>query len=247
MGFPSTTTTRLAAAISLLALALTTASDFFLTEFWNDNAMATSVVADILVLIVGVAVVNEFVAARSRRAWALVADYALAELASSCRQVWIHLAEAVEVGSRQEMTREELRERVEDEGRVNERAGDAVSDAASRRRLHDLVGQLVAGARATLTSWAPLLVETPHATALSRYVELQALLSRVDLVLWEEAEGRRPSFAGSGDSTWLRDRVSALIRLGSELEREFFAEAATIEAGERLETRPQMPPPRQGV
>lgn len=37
--------------------------------------MVTSVVADILVLIVGVAVVNEFLEARSRRRWRRVAEY----------------------------------------------------------------------------------------------------------------------------------------------------------------------------
>src|SRR5829696_3923002 len=74
MGFLRTSTTRIAGALSLLALAAVTVSDFLLTDFWDRNAMATSVVADVFVLMVGVAVVNEFLAARSRRRWQLVAD-----------------------------------------------------------------------------------------------------------------------------------------------------------------------------
>jgi hypothetical protein len=237
VGFTSIGTTRIAAALALLALAAVAASDFFLTEFWNENAMATSVVANIFVLIVGVAVVNEFVAARSRRAWSQVADYALVELGSSCRHVWIRLAEELGAGSRHEVTKEELRERISSDDRLRELASATVSDASSRRALHEAVAELVEASRNTLTNWAPLLAETPHANSLSRYIELQALLSRIDLVLWEEAHGRRPSFAGSGDPDWLRDRLVSLIRIGSELERELYEKASMEDAGERVETR----------
>lgn len=75
MRLPSTTLTRVSAALSLLALAAATLSDFLFTGSWDRNAMATSVVADVLVLVVGVAVVNEFLAARARREWRLLSDY----------------------------------------------------------------------------------------------------------------------------------------------------------------------------
>ena len=94
MELTSTTATRLAAALSLIALGFISVSDFLLTNFWDQNAMVTSVVADVLVLIVGVAAVNEFLAGRSRRRWRRVADYSLTELSSSCRHVWIELAQA---------------------------------------------------------------------------------------------------------------------------------------------------------
>jgi hypothetical protein len=109
MDLTSITSTRLAAALSLIALAFISVSDFLLTDFWDRNAMVTSVVADILVLIVGVAVVNEFLAARSRRHRRRVADYSLSELSSSCRHFWVTLAEAIGVGHREEISREELR------------------------------------------------------------------------------------------------------------------------------------------
>ncbi len=112
MGLVSITSTRLAGVLSVVALVLITISDFTFTEFWDTNAMATSIIADVLVLIVGVAVVNEFITARSRRSWQLVAEYGLVELARACRRVWIGLAEAIGVGSRRELTREELRQMV---------------------------------------------------------------------------------------------------------------------------------------
>jgi len=45
MGFTRTRTTRLAGALSLIGLALVTLSDYLLTDFWDHNAMLTSVVA----------------------------------------------------------------------------------------------------------------------------------------------------------------------------------------------------------
>jgi ABC-type thiamin/hydroxymethylpyrimidine transport system permease subunit len=82
---PSIRLTRTSAALSILALAAAALSDFLLTGFWDRNAMVTSVVADILVLIVGVAVVNEFLAARARREWRLLSDYGLVELGETAR------------------------------------------------------------------------------------------------------------------------------------------------------------------
>ncbi len=146
MGFPSTITTRLAAAISLLGLIAITASDFFL------------------------AVVNEFVAARSRRKWEQIADYGLVELGSSSRHVWITLAQEIGLGSREEMTKEELRTLITDHERLSSRVSAAVVDPASRHALYEVVAALVASSRATLINWAPFLVETPHAGELSRFI-----------------------------------------------------------------------------
>src|SRR3954454_18289093 len=92
--------TRLAGLLSLVALLLVTYSDLTLTRLWDRNAMATSMLADILVLLVGVAVVNEYLSARSFRSWQLLADYALVELAQTAAIVWIRIAEAVGIGDR---------------------------------------------------------------------------------------------------------------------------------------------------
>jgi hypothetical protein len=229
----SITSTRLAAALSLIALAFISVSDFLLTSFWDRNAMVTSVVADVLVLIVGVAVVNEFLAARSRRHWRRVADYSLTELSSSCRHVWINLAETIGVGRRDEASREELRALVQsppDEERSLDRlAHRFAADAAAPSRLKPVVEGILRTTRTVLTSWAPVLVETPYSGALSRYVELQMLLGTLDVVLFEEVEGKRASYEGTGDQEWLASRLVSLIRLGSELDLEFHSTAAAVE------------------
>jgi hypothetical protein len=238
MGWISVWSTRLAGTLSVLALVLVTISDFTFTEFWDENAMATSIVADILVLIVGVAVVNEFLAARARNRWRLVAEYGLVELARSCRRVWIGLAELIGVGSRTEATRDELRDLVRDHtesGHLYRLAEEAVGSPERRRELRKVVADLVFDSRAVLTSWAAVLVESAHSGALGRFAEMQALLARLDLVLTLEAEGKRPSSGEAADPAWVAHRVVTILALGAELAPELFSMAEQIQEREEHE------------
>ena len=238
MSWISISSTRIAGALSLAALVLATVSDFALTSFWDENSMATSIVADVLVLIVGVAVVNEFLAARSRERWRLVAEYGLIELARSARRVWVGLAEEIGVGSRAESTREELRHRVRghaDSGELERLARSDASTAAGRAQLRAVVAGLVADSRAVLSSWAPVLVESTHSDAIARFAELQALLGRLDLVLELEAEGKRPARGEVADPDWIAKRVAAILRIGSELAPVLWRSAERLQEREARE------------
>jgi hypothetical protein len=223
MGLPSTTLTRVSAVLSLVALALATVSDFVFTGFWDRNAMTTSVIADILVLIVGVAVVNEFLSARARREWRLLADYGLVELGEAARHTWVMLAQDIGVGKRESLTLREFRELVrspEGEGTLRELALAAATDDSRRGSLHKLVADLAENARARLGRWAPVLRETPFPRAVTRFVRLQARLTRLETVLWEDSLNWRPSYEGSGDAAWIADRIANIIQLGSSLDLE---------------------------
>jgi hypothetical protein len=245
MGLASIHGTRFAAGLSLVALVVITISDFLLTDFWDRNAMATSIVADILVLVVGVAVLNEFVAYRSRRRWQLVADYALSELTSACRHTYVTLAEAIGIASRAQVTRDQLRELIVaagGAGRIVELAAIRAADQATRPDLLATVAELTAGSRTALATWAPVLVETPYAAALNRYVEFQALLAGLDLVLWEEAQGKLAGADEPRGPGWISVRIDELIRCGAALELELYPEAAEIEV-----RAPHGPGPRAAV
>jgi hypothetical protein len=153
MGPRATSVTRVSAALSLVALAAVALSDFLLTGFWDRNAMVTSVVADVLVLIVGVAVVNEFLSARARREWRLLSDYGLVELGEVARHTWVMLAQQIGVGQRESLTLSELRELVhcpQGEGTLRELALAVATDESRRRSLHELVADLAENARARL-------------------------------------------------------------------------------------------------
>lgn len=223
MGLPSTTLTRVSAILSLLALALVSVSDIVFTGFWDRNAMATSVIADIAVLIVGVAVVNEFLAARARREWRLLSDYGLIELGEAARHTWVMLAQQIGAGQRESLTLNELRKRVRSpqaEDTIRELALAVATDDVRRRSLHDLVAELAENARARLGRWAPVLVGTPFPETVTRFVRLQARLTRLQTVLWEDSLNWRPSYEGSGDTDWIAERIANVIQLGSRLDLE---------------------------
>jgi hypothetical protein len=213
--------TRVSALVSLIALAVVALSDFLLTNFWDRNAMVTSVVADVLVLVVGVAVVNEFLAARTRRQWRLLADYGIVELGEVARHTWVMLAQHIGVGRREDLSLRELRDLVrspQGDESVHELALRVATDDTRRRSLHDLVADLADNARARLGRWAPVLVDSPFPRPVTRFVHLQARLTRLQTVLWEDALGWRPSYEGSGDADWIAGRVANVIQLGSQLD-----------------------------
>ncbi len=223
MGPRGTSLTRVSAALSLVALLAVALSDFLLTGFWDRNAMVTSVVADILVLIVGVAVVNEFLAARARREWRLLADYGLVELGEVARHTWVMLAQHIGVGRREALTLNALRELVRSdagEEPLRALALAVASDQSRRRSLYELVAELAENARARLGRWAPVLVETPFPRVVTRFVRLQARLTRLQTVLWEDTLNWQPSYEGSGDAEWIAERVANIIELGSQLDLE---------------------------
>jgi hypothetical protein len=223
MGLPSTNLTRASAVVSIIALAIVSISDFVFTGFWDQNAMATSVLADLLVLVVGVAVVNEFLTARARREWRLLSDYGLVELGEIARHSWVMLAQNIGVGKRESLTLNELRDLVrspEGEETVRELALAAATDDERRRSLHELVAELADDARARLGRWAPILLETKLPKVITRFVRLQVRLTRLQTVLWEDAQNWRPSYEGSGDNEWIADRVANVILLGSSLDVE---------------------------
>jgi hypothetical protein len=222
-GLPSTTLTRASAIVSLIALATVTVSDFVLTGFWDHNAMATSVLADILVLVVGVAVVNEFLTSRARREWRLLSDYGMVELGEVARHTWVMLAQNIGVGRRESLTLAELRDLVcspEGETTITDLALAAAEDEERRRSLRELVDELADDARARLGRWAPILLETKFPKVITRFVHLQVRLTRLQTVLLEDAEGWRPSYEGSGDTKWIAERVANVIEVGSGLDLE---------------------------
>ncbi|HKH14298.1 MAG TPA: hypothetical protein VKA47_06550 [Solirubrobacterales bacterium] len=233
VGSPRTGLTRVGAVLSLLALGAVALSDFLLTGFWDRNAMVTSVVADVLVLIVGVAVVNELLSARSRREWRLLSDYGLVELGETSRRIWVTLSEHVGVGKRESLTLDEMRSLVrssQGEESTRKLALTVAGDGARRKSLHGIVAELAEEARARLGRWAPVLVETPYPHAVTRFVRLQARLTRLETVLREDALNWRPSYEGSGDAEWIATRVANVIQLGSRLDVELLS---TVEHPDR--------------
>ena len=103
---------RAVGGVALLLILAGSITDVAVTMFWDRNAMLTSVLADVLVLVVGVAVVNEWLDIRSAERWRTVAYYALVELLEASRDTWIRLSHELDVARGEPMTVMQLSDRV---------------------------------------------------------------------------------------------------------------------------------------
>src|SRR5437867_1419672 len=103
---------RAVGGVALLLILVGSISDVTITMFWDRNAMLTSILADVLVLVVGVAVVNEWLDIRSAERWRTVAYYALIELLYACRDTWVRLSDELGVAEGERLSITELSQRV---------------------------------------------------------------------------------------------------------------------------------------
>lgn len=88
----------LAGAIGVALTAAAAISDFLTGSFWERHAMLASLVANALVVVVTVVVVNEVLERRERRRWNLLAQSVLFALLQSARATWTGLLELLQLG-----------------------------------------------------------------------------------------------------------------------------------------------------
>ena len=164
---------RAVGGIALLLILAGSITDVAVTMFWDRNAMLTSVLADVLVLLVGVAVVNEWLDIRSAERWRTVAYYALVELLEASRDTWIRLSHELDLAQGEPMTVMQLSDRVLADGgaaMLRDRAAAALADPEARARLLKIVAEVSDETRTALTNWAPIMITTaPSAAAINRF------------------------------------------------------------------------------
>ena len=207
--------------IALLLILAGSITDVAVTMFWDRNAMLTSVLADVLVLLVGVAVINEWLDIRSAERWRTVAYYALVELLEASRDTWIRLSHELDVAQGEPMTVMQLSDRVLAEGgaaMLRDRAAAALADPEARARLIEIVAEISEETRTALTNWAPIMITTaPSADAINRFTHLHGRLVRLRYVLQEDIQGHTIDNIEVGDDEWAARRIATVIRLGAQL------------------------------
>jgi hypothetical protein len=179
---------RVVGALAIVGIAATTALDW-LSDFWIEHPMATAYTSALLMLVLGIAVINEYLAARSRRRWHTVAALAITDLRDSTRDFADELASAVGVtdataGGGPERLRQFLEE-AEDLGRstaLADLARSTISDEAAGRALRTRITGGLARAQPIAVRWAPVMIgDGEYVGELDEYVDL---LNRVWRVSW---------------------------------------------------------------
>ncbi|MFL5836441.1 MAG: hypothetical protein ACJ76K_07630 [Solirubrobacteraceae bacterium] len=233
---------RALGAGALLLIVAASVTDVTITHFWDRNSMLTGVIADVLVLLVGVAVINEWLDIRATERWRTVARYALVELVYASRSTWVRLCHALDLHDGRDATVDELAERVKAPGGADvlqARAAQLLADPVRRGQLRALVTELSDQTRDTVTSWAPVMITTgPSADAINRFTRLHGRLMRLRFVLEKTIEGHRIPYTEIDDDEWAARRVATLVRMGAQLAARFHDEAYELMAPEEWGDEP---------
>jgi rRNA maturation endonuclease Nob1 len=227
----------LAACVGLALMLAAGVSDFVIGSFWSQHAMLTSLVANVLVVAITLAVVNEFVERRDRRRWNLLAQSVLFALTQSARATWSGLVEVLRLGEVHSGTVQPLLEGAavaRDTERVSQAIRELLADEQRRAVLQRVTVTQADYASQVIARWASVMVNaSPYATVLNRHVELAGRLEWLSSVLThnEPPEGQstrdrvlvRSNVASEhaeefGGDEWLHDQILAVINLATELD-----------------------------
>ncbi len=85
--------TRVGAALALLALAAAIASEQFAEHLWVRHPLLAGLASSAIVVMLSVAVLNEALEIRRRRRWSVLAQYVMLELVRDARMVWTAVVE----------------------------------------------------------------------------------------------------------------------------------------------------------
>jgi hypothetical protein len=225
-------------------------SDFVIRSFWARHAMLTSLLASLLVVVVTVAVVNQALALREQRRWALLAQSVLFALVQNARATWTGLVEVlgvIEVRTGSNAGVEEGIAAALDAPRVSAAARRLLADPKRRQRLARAADALDVRCAEVIARWAPVMVgAAAYAELLDGHVELSGRLGWLSSVLshnepapdqdWRQRRLVRASVAAEQadevDDDWLHDMIVATTRLAAHLDRDSHQAAFALVSGQ---------------
>lgn len=228
----------IAAAFGTGLLALALASDFLVGSFWQRHSMLTSLLANLLVATVAVALINEVLERRARRRWNLVAQSAMFALVQSARLTWTGMVELLGLTEVSSGTVQSLLDGARvaiDRPRVSEAATTLLQDPGRRNVLQLAVDRLSGHADEVIARWASVMVgAAPYADLLDRHVELQGRLEWLSAVLAHKepppdqgGRERRLTRASVGSERadevgdeWIHDMIVSITVLATHLDYE---------------------------
>jgi hypothetical protein len=238
---------QVAAAVGLALVIAAGVSDFVLASFWERHGMLTSLVANLIVVGVTVAVVNQVVEGRDRRRWNLLAQNVLFALIQSARATWTGMLEVLQLTDVQSGNVQSLIDAKEialDASRVGQATDALLRDDQRRVILQRVCTALSEHTSEVIAKWAPVMVGArPYAAVLDRHAELSArLVWLADVLAYNEPledqtrSARtltRSSVASEhaeqlGTDEWLRDQILAVVTLATELDYEAREDAYAI-------------------
>ena len=235
--------TRLLAALAVAGLAAGVVSDVLGVRFWDEHPLLAGLTANVIVVLLSVALLNEVLQSRSRRRWRVLAQYVMFELAHNARMIWIGVLEvaglmpadcsvsvSLEAGGRA----------VGDTARLGAAIREVLSGGERRRMLYQVLSRCARVSDDVVGRWAAVMLSADaYAEVIDRHVELAGDLLWLEGYVAESNPAaalrrRRARFTsavqldGGVDEQWLADRIVTITQLAEELDRATFAAALRV-------------------
>ncbi len=227
-------------------------SDFTNGSFWQHHALLSGLVASVIVVILSVAVINEFLERRRRRRWSVLAQYVMFELIRNARMIWSGVLEVT--GLLPTLSSPESLDAgmqiVRDTPRLTSALCEVVDDEDRLARLHAEIAFLAEHADAVLGRWAAVMINVEvYAEVIDRHVELAGAIAWITGLLdisRPPDDLRRQRRARSSPATqietelggeWLADRIAVIAQLAEALDQGTLELALEIVPVEWWQTR----------
>ena len=244
--------TRLLATLAVAGLIAGVASDLVGVRFWNDHPLLAGLTANVIVVLLSVALINEAIQRRSRRRWRVLAQYVMFELAHNARMIWTGVLEVAGLLPEDASVSASLDAGgrvVRDAPRLGGAIRQVVADGERRRRLYQELARCASASDEVIGRWAAVMLNADaYAEIIDQHVELAGDLVWLKGLLADanpavDLRRRRARFRnavqleGELDEQWLADRVVMIAQLAEQLDRGTFEAALRIVPVEWWESR----------
>jgi hypothetical protein len=235
--------TRLLAVLAVAGLVAGVVSDLIGVRFWLEHALLAGLTANVIVVLLSAALLNEVLQSRSRRRWRLLAQYVMFELAHNARMIWLgvlDVAGLLQTDASVSVLLEADGRAVRDTARLGAAIRQVLSDGERRQMLYQELSGCASASDELVGRWAAVMLNADaHAEVIDRHVELTSDLAWLKGFVAEtdpaaDLRRRRVRFnsavqlEGDVNDQWLADRVVTITQLAEELDRSTFAAALRV-------------------
>jgi hypothetical protein len=227
--------TRAVGLLALLVLAAAVVSDALGGHFWERHSLLAGLAGSFIVVMLSLAVLNEWLEVRQRRRWSVLAQHVMLELTRNARVVWTGVAELaglMPAGARTASALDAGSRAVGDTQRLTPAVQELLADTERRRALHAGIISYVGESDELLGRWAAVMLNSGvYAEIVDRHVELsfdaawlEALFDSNDPAFDDDRRGQtrnHPALQIEGhiDDQTLLNRSVAITQLAEELDK----------------------------
>jgi hypothetical protein len=244
--------TRFLAGLAVAGLGAGVASDLIGDRFWLGHPLLAGLTANVIVVLLSAALLNEVLQRRSRRRWRVLAQYVMFELAHNARMTWmavLDVAGLLPAGADAIGSIEAGGRAVRDTARLGAAVRQVLGDGERRRMLDEEVSGCASASDELVGRWAAVMLDADaYAEVIDRHVELASDLAwlkgfvaasdpAADLRRRRVRFNSAVQLDGDVSDQWLADRVVTITQLAEDLDRSTFAAALRVVSAGWWESR----------